>query len=406
MNAHYRFLPVTGSSLDAVAAIHGFADELVSHGSITRVIFEAIAADPECALAQAYAAALFLTQMTREGYAQAAPRIVAAERHAAVASERERMSIAAIAAWGRGETPTAVRIFRSIVESWPHDLVAAKFCQILELQIGDFAGMVRTSAMAAAVEERAGYALGLHAFALEQVGQAALALRYARRADDLSPDRDPWAQHAIAHALVAMDQPIEARAFLHAAAPGWDRCSSFMLTHNWWHVALLDLHLRHPAGALALYDERVWGVRKGHVQDQINAISLLARLEMRGVASGWRWDDIANHVEARIDDRICDFVDLHLVYALARAERGTAATRLAHALEAQPVAGAVARAMIAHACGSYRKVVAELGPVRGSFGTLGGSNIQRELFEAIFTDSVARMYDEPRVVMDEFRVAA
>lgn len=394
MNEQYRDLGISSRSPVAIAAIENFADELVSHGSNCRVIFDALAADPDCALAQAYAGALFLTTMTREGRVQAAPRITAAQALTSVANDRERHSIEAVASWAAGDELRAIHILRTIVEVWPHDLVAAKLCQVLELGAGDFAGMCRTSAMVAAVDDRSGHALGLHAFALEQVGDPETAYRFARRAIELSPGRDPWAQHAAAHAMAAMEQLVEGRAFLHAHAGEWDRCSSFMLTHNWWHVALFSIELGDEGGALDLFDERVWGVRKGHCQDQVNAISLLARLNMRGVEAGWRWDDIATHVEDRIDDRISSFLDLHYLYALAMAERDAAADRLLEALEKSSGNGVVtglARGLLAHARRDYISAAVALGAVRPYLEQVGGSNIQRDLFERVFADSVRRM---------------
>lgn len=394
MNQQYRDLGISSRSPVAIAAIENFADELVSHGSNCRVIFDALAADPDCALAQAYAGALFLTTMTREGRVQAAPRITAAQALTSVANDRERHSIEAVASWAAGDELRAIHILRTIVEVWPHDLVAAKLCQVLELGAGDFAGMCRTSAMVAAVDDRSGHALGLHAFALEQVGDPETAYRFARRAIELSPGRDPWAQHAAAHAMAAMEQLVEGRAFLHAHAGEWDRCSSFMLTHNWWHVALFSIELGDEGGALDLFDERVWGVRKGHCQDQVNAISLLARLNMRGVEAGWRWDDIATHVEDRIDDRISSFLDLHYLYALAMAERDAAADRLLEALEKSSGNGVVtglARGLLAHARRDYISAAVALGAVRPYLEQVGGSNIQRDLFERVFADSVRRM---------------
>lgn len=388
MNEHFYHLPLTTVSPAAAKAIHIFAEELVSHGSNTRVIFDALAGDPDCAMGQAYTAALFLSQLTCEGQAQAAPRIAVAQELAWMCSAREIQTIDAIAAWARGEDRRAVAILRKIVEVWPHDLVAAKLCQILELGLGDISGMLRTSAMAAAVDERSGYALGLHAFALEQAGHAELALRYARRANELNTGRDPWAQHAIAHALVALEQPVEARAFLRSVAQEWDRCSSFMLTHNWWHLALLELQLNNTSEALALFDERVWGVRKGHTQDQINAISLLARLEMQGVEAGWRWEDIAGHVEDRTGDRISDFLDLHYVYALTRSGRVPAAHSLVAHLQTKPVAGAMAQGISAFVQGDHVGAATAIAPVCRHIGEIGGSNIQRELFDEIFHVSV------------------
>ena len=167
-----------------------------------------------------------------------------------------------------------------------------------------------------------------------------------------------------------------------------------MLTHNWWHVALFSIELGDEGGALDLFDERVWGVRKGHCQDQVNAISLLARLNMRGVEAGWRWDDIATHVEDRIEDRISGFLDLHYLYALAMAERDAAADTLLEALEASSDSGVLtglARGLLAHARRDYISAAVALGAVRPYLEQVGGSNIQRDLFERVFADSVRRM---------------
>jgi tetratricopeptide (TPR) repeat protein len=409
MDAHYQRLAVTTRSGPAIEAIGSFADELLSHGNDCRVIFDALAADSECALGHAYAAALYLTAMTREGQLQAAPHIAAARLFAPNASERERMTVNAISAWSDGDDTRAIAVFRSVVEIWPHDIVAAKFCQILELGSGDVVGMLRTSAMAASVDDRAGFALGLHAFALEQNGNVDLALRFARRAIEVTPGRDPWAQHAAAHALAAMDQPVEGRAFLHAHAHDWDRCSSFMLTHNWWHMALFSLELGDSSGALNMFDERIWGVRKEHCQDQINAIALLARLEMAGVKVGWRWGDIAAHVEKRANDRVSDFLDLHYLYALARAGNDVATGTLAEALEIHSLSGrlsGLARGLVAHARGDYLAAAKALGPVRPYLAQIGGSNIQRALIHEMFAHSLCHLRRVHRVPTQSWKQAA
>lgn len=407
MNDNYFYLPITTASPVAAKAIHSFSEELLSHGAGARVIFDAVAKDPECALGHAYAAAVYLTLMTREGQAQAVPHIAAAIGNLAFCSTREIATVEAIAAWAKGDERTAISLLRGVVECTPHDIVAAKLCQILELNDGDIIGMLRTSGMAAAIEERSGYALGLHAFALEQAGHAELALRFARRAIDINPDRDPWAQHALAHALLAMDQPVEARAFLHSVSHSWDRCSSFMLTHNWWHLALIELELGNKAAALTLFDQRVWGQRKGHAQDQINAISLLFRLEMQGVRSAARWDDIASYVDGREMDRVNGFLDLHYLIALVSGGRSGAARNLTLTLQRERVAGAIARGIMAYADKDYREAAAALAPVCHHLAELGGSNVQRELFEQIFADSVKRCRRQIAVtIRDDHRVAA
>ena len=392
-------IAVTTRSLAAVQAIHRFGAELLSHGCHANVIFEALAHDPDCALAQAYAAALFLTQMTREGHVQAAPRLAAADRLARHATIRERQIIAAIGQWAQGDMPAATCLLQDVVREYPHDLVSAKLCQILQLSVGDVTGMVRTASIATMADPD-GYASGLLAFAVEQAGDADRAERLAYQALDRNPLADPWAQHALAHVHAAREDWVKGRAFLRAHTASWNRCSSFMLTHNWWHLALFAIELGDPDEALRLFDNQVWGVRKQHCQDQINAISLLARLETQGIDAGVRWQDIADHVTPHVEDRLSPFLDLHYLYALARAGHDEMADELQSELaerSGRAPRGLLARGIVAHARGQWREAAAAIGQARGALISLGGSQMQRALFEEMFRHSLSRSgVGEPR----------
>jgi tetratricopeptide (TPR) repeat protein len=404
MNNAFYDLAVTASHRRTTEGIHAFALELASHGSGAGAILKVAEVDPDSPLANAYAAAACLTLMTRAGQQRASkPLAMALTRHDAC-NTREQQTIAAITAWHLGDEAKAVRILRNIVEIWPHDLAALKLCQILEIGLGDVPGMLRTSGMAAAVEGRSGYAFGLHAFALEQAGETNLAMRFARRAIDLNPGMDPWAEHVVAHVFAANEQPVEGRSFLHAHSGGWDRCSSFMLTHNWWHLALFELELDNMPAAFELLLERIWGVRKEHSQDQINAISLLARLEMDGLRTPDIWEDIARHIETHSDDRMNIFLDLHYLYALAKAGRDGKVRNMLDRFDPQSLAGALAHGVAAHAKREYMLAASMIAPFRRDLQALGGSNVQRELFELIFADSVIRCRDT-LVARDRFEPA-
>lgn len=383
-------LPVTTRQREVVEAIDRFVDELLSHGQQAAVILDAAERDPDAPLAQACAAALYLFLQTREGVQRARPWLARARAAAArSANERERHLLAALEAWAEGQPQLALARHLELARRWPRDLLNAKLAQIHQLGLGDRAGMRALSERLLPHNAHVSYAWGLHAFALEQVGARDAALHAGERAVAMNPD-DPWAQHAVAHVFDARAQLDDGLAWLLAHAPRWERCSSFMLTHNWWHVALLQLARGDADAALAIYDQRVWGVRKTYVQDQVNAVSLLARIEQRGIDAGPRWADLAAHVRPRIHDRQSAFLDLHFAYALARAGDDEAVAELLGgiALHAgrssapawRELALPAARGVVAFARRRLREAALELQPLAAHMHLLGGSTAQQGWF--------------------------
>lgn len=378
-----------------VAAIAAFTTEILSHGQRAADLLPAAAADPGCALVQALAGSLYLFLQTAEGLAAAAPHLDAAERAIGSATERESLWVAALKAWAGRDEGAALDIRLRIAERWPRDLLNVKVAQVHQLNLGDRSGMRDLTAAMLPHNREQGFAWGLHAFALEQAGDPAAAEAAGLRAMDIHPD-DPWAHHAVAHAFEARSEVLRGLAFLEPLAERWDRCSSFMYTHNWWHTALFRLALGDEAGALAIYDDRVWGVRKSYVQDQVNAISLLGRLELRGVDVGDRWRDVAMHAAARRNDRLNAFHDLHTVYALARAGEDEAADAMLRDLADSPswlwrtVAAPAAAALAAHARGRYAEAAA-LGPLLPRLALLGGSTAQQRWFARLHRHAQARV---------------
>ena len=175
-----------------------------------------------------------------------------------------------------------------------------------------------------------------------------------------------------------------------------------MRCHLWWHLALFHLELGDDHAALDLYDQQVWGVDKTYSQDQVGAVSLLARLELAGVAVGERWDELAGHLTGRVHDQVQPFLDLQYLYGLARAGRPEADTLLgaivAHAAQAtdpqraawQQVAVPAAQALLAHARGDWPQAVAGLEAALPRLVAIGGSHAQRDLFAQIHIDALRR----------------
>jgi hypothetical protein len=382
-------LAVSTSSAATVEALDHFADEVLSHGQHANRIVEAAEREPDAPLVQAYVGALFLFLQTADGVRRARPWLERAHAVRERANARECLWLAALDAWADGQVPTALAAHRLIAQHWPRDLLNAKLAQVHQLNVGDRAGMHALAVAAVEATPERSYAHGLHAFALEQVGELNAARAAGERAVAMNVD-DPWAQHAVAHVFEARREFDAGLKWLRVHAPSWQRCSSFMLTHNWWHVALFELGRGDPAAALALYDGQVWGVRKTYVQDQVNAVSLLARIEQHGIDVGERWADLAAHARPRIHDRQNVFLDLHFAYALARAGDDAAVGELLGGIAAQAgrssapawreLALPAARGVVAYARRRVREAAAELQPLAARMHLLGGSTAQQRWF--------------------------
>ena len=194
----------------------------------------------------------------------------------------------------------------------------------------------------------------------------------------------------------------EGHEFLRDVGSTWTGLNSFMVTHNWWHQALFALELDRPGEVLDLYDREVWGVAKDYSQDQINAVSLLARLELAGAGVGDRWQDVGNYLAARLHDHVLPFLDMQYLYGLARAGRAEADTLMrniethaagapAHCADAwQRVCVPACRGMLAHARGDHARAADELGQALPRLIEIGGSHAQRDLFVRVYWDAIAR----------------
>jgi tetratricopeptide (TPR) repeat protein len=242
----------------------------------------------------------------------------------------------------------------------------------------------------------------MHAFGLEECNRIDEAEALGRKALVIDR-RDPWAHHVVAHCLETRGRMVEGVAFLQSMSDTWEDCNSFMYTHNWWHLALFLIDLDRCDEALALFDKRVWGVWKEFSEDQINAISLLARLELRGVDVGSRWADLATYLKPRLHEHFSPFLDLQYLYGLARAGEQSAVTEMLASLEdraerARPFereawsdcAVPAAHGLAAHARGDHASAARLLGQAIPHLQPIGGSIAQRALFGAIHLDAMMR----------------
>jgi tetratricopeptide (TPR) repeat protein len=316
-------------------------------------------------------------------------------------SPRERRFIHAVKAWVDGDIPRAITLHDEQAREFPRDLASLKLGHYHLFNVGDSPGMLRMARAAAPASGDVPYLHGMLAFAHEQCHQLDEAEIAARRAISMRR-KEPWAHHALAHVMLTQGRIDEGHAFMQDVSDTWTGLNSFMVTHNWWHHALFALELGRHDEVLALYDQQVWGVAKDYSQDQINAVSLLARLELAGVDVGHRWQDVAGYLAGRMDDHVLPFLDMQYLYGLARAKRPEADTLMrnieAHAANApahaapawQQVCVPASRGLLAHAQGNYQRAADELGRILPRLAEIGGSHAQRDLFVRVHRDAAAR----------------
>ena len=394
---------VTVDNDRTLAGIEDFVGGTLGYESRALGIMAVAEADPQNCMANAYAGALAMLLEAPQAPNNALPFLQRAERAAPTASAREQGVVQFLRLWREDDIPAALRLGERLAAEFPRDLLLVKLHQYLSFNLGDFAGMLRIAQAVAPAAGDVPYLHGMLAFAFEQNHRLRDAENSARTALAMT-GREPWAQHALAHVMLTEGRVDEGAQFLDSVKDVWTGLNSFMLTHLWWHRALFCLEQGRLAAALDLYDTQVWGVEKSYSQDQIGAVSLLARIELAGGAVGERWAELAPFLEARGADTVQPFLTLHYLYGLARAGRNLAVQGLLAAIGERTrhapdfirptwreVAQPVAEAMVAHAEGRTAEAAGKLGKALPRLSEIGGSHAQRDLFTRISRDALRRL---------------
>jgi len=394
-------LAVSTDEALVIAGIDQFTEGFLGYGPQVLDILKAADADPQCALVQAYCAMLHLFLESREGLRQAGPHVVTALQHLENTGEREQLFVEAIDAWFHEDVAGAIQIHEYLAEHYPRDLVSVKLCQYHHFNLGNAPGMLRVASKALENNQANPHMHGMIAFGYEQCHLLEEAEAAARTAIKLHRG-EAWAHHALAHVLETRGQVAEGIEFMESVSDTWEGLNSFMHTHNWWHLCLYYIATEQFERVLDIYDRHIWGVWKEYSQDQIGAVSLLARLETAGVAVGDRWQDVADYLVARVDDHIQPFLDLQYLYGLARAERPEAEAlleSLRQHVEHAPgltrtawreVALPAAHALLAHAQGDFDAAIRGLTTTLPRLQEIGGSHAQRGLFQELLLDAYLR----------------
>ncbi|AFZ19074.1 tetratricopeptide repeat protein [Allocoleopsis franciscana] len=396
-------LDVTTDSPETIAAINRYTDQALAYGKDAVAIFKGIESDPECAIANAHAAALYLSHETAESRRQALPYLQAAKQYKNKATEREQLYISAVEAWAAGAIDKSIAYLEVLTQKFPRDIVAVQMGQYHYFYQGNPEALLSIAEKVLPANRENHYLYGMIAFGLEQCHRFDEAEGMGQLATEMNRN-DPWAHHAVAHVLEMQGRLEEGILWMESLCDTWENCNSMLYTHNWWHIALYYLEKQQFQKVLSLYDTHVWGrAGKDSSKDPIGAISLLLRLELRGVDVGNRWQELAPYLTARIHEHALPFQDLHYIYALSKAGHAQQVTEMLLSMQAyaktadssvqrawNEVAVPAARGMAAHAQGKWERAIAELGPILGRLHTIGGSHAQHDLFEQIYLDAWLR----------------
>ena len=395
-------LEVSNAGAEAIASLDFLREEWLAFGNRLAGFLAAADKEASCALLPVMAANLVLSMNSSEGRQAARKYLARARTLASDANAREKAWLAATEAWIEGDIDRCLGIHEDMATEWPRDLLAGKVGQLHAFNCGDAEALLRIGERLFAANRDNRHVHAMYAFGLEECNRLDEAETIARRALEIDP-RDPSAHHAVARCLEVRGKMLEGVAFLESMSDTWEGGSSFMVTRNGCHLARFLIDLDRADEALGLFDRRVWGVSKESCEDQVNAVSLLARLELRGVDVGGRWADVASYLKPRLHEHFVPFLDLHYLYGLARAGDQSAVTELLASLEdraenAKPFEREAwadctvpaAHGLAAYAKGDHAEAARLLGQAMPHLSKIGGSIAQRSLFGVLHLDALMK----------------
>jgi len=389
---------VSGTNEATLAGIDDFVTGFLGYETKATNILAAADADPDSVLANIYSGFTWMFLEAAGAEDRACVYLERAHAAAGAANPREALLLRQLERWIAGDVPAVQALGETIVAEFPRDLASVKLHQYFSFNRGDAAAMLAIAKKAEAANLDSPHLHGMLAFGYEQMHQLGKAEREARLALEIK-QKEPWAQHALAHVMLSTGRVREGIAFLGEAQQTWTNLNSFMYTHNWWHKALFHISLGDSAAVFDAYDNHVWGIEPGYSQDQVGAVSLLARMEIAGLDVGNRWQQLAEYLRPRARDTLQPFLTLQYLYGLARAGYFEA-NQLMLAIEDKArssdafdklvwrdVALPAARGVLAHARRNWADTARYLTIANPRMTEIGGSHAQRDLFAQILLDA-------------------
>jgi len=275
---------VNTSSDACISAINSYYLQVLSCGRERSVILEAPAHDPNCVLGNILAANF----LCNSDPSLAPPHLHAAKTRLQQATRYEKAVFDAnnyLISEDRDDD-VAIELFSKLLKDFPRDLASLKRAQVLCFYMArpDLSLELVQQVLPQNTEEN--YIYGMLAFALLEVGRMEDAEKAAKKGFEINKE-DSWVHHDLCHVLQYECRFKEAVEFMENCSSSWDSLSSFMCTHNWWHVALCYLEGNSPIRkVLEVYDHCIWKELERSdamaAEVYLNAVGLLLRVYVRG----------------------------------------------------------------------------------------------------------------------------
>lgn len=313
---------VNTTSDACITAINAYYHQVLSYGRERRVILDAPLHDHDCVLANILAAHfLFSADPSRAPF-----HFQAAKSRLAQATPYERAVFEAINSLvsENRDDDVAIESHAKLLNDYPKDLVSLKRAQVLCFYMGRPDLSLDLVHQVLPKNEQEDYIYGMLAFPLLELGRMADAEKAARKGYEKNK-QDCWAQHAVCHVLQYECRFKEAVEFMEGCSSSWNSCSSFMLTHNWWHVALcyLEGHASMEE-VLGVYDHQIWKELErddaASPEVYLNALGLLLRVHVRNTLDIFedRLKALADRVKDEANWHVEWHLDLLISWALAK----------------------------------------------------------------------------------------
>ncbi|KAK6163993.1 hypothetical protein DH2020_000857 [Rehmannia glutinosa] len=239
-----------------ISAINSYYHQVLSYGRNRSVILEAPESDPECVLGNILAAHFLCSA----GSSRASQLINAATSCLERASSYEKAVFEALIYLISPDRDDvlAVELHSKLLQDFPRDLVSLKRAQVLCFYMGRADLSLKLVEQVLPINVHEDYIYGMLAFPLLELGRMEDAETAGKKGYEINKD-DPWSQHALCHVYQYECRFKEAVEFMNNCARSWGSLSSFMYTHNWWHVALCYLEAHAPMEKVRdIYDKCIW----------------------------------------------------------------------------------------------------------------------------------------------------